>query len=277
MSCEAYVKQLADQSWERYYEIEILWESCPTKVSRISGKLQKEGKFDSKELMKLHIQLLEHQINFYSALSRCIRAAYSGSRATEETCHSVSKALIPLLETLIKLFECLRPVAEVLRRYEGKCDVEDLKPLTDPLAIKMERGDRVIKDGLTSGMKKALEQFKKAVGDCGGKFSVTSAYRPREYQAHLREVWTKYYLLKGDNCPECQSLKKKIEGEFNEHNLKFKPAGESKHSTGMAADISITLPGDCKKTIDELAKESGLYRPIPKKDPVHFQVRRPGK
>ena len=66
---------------------------------------------------------------------------------------------------------------------------------------------------------------------------MNSAYRPQEYQDHLREIWDKWSLLKDSNEEVCREIKKVVESEFTFHKLlgSQRPAVVSNHSRGEAA------------------------------------------
>jgi uncharacterized protein YcbK (DUF882 family) len=277
MSCEELINQLGWECTKLYQKVSIIWESCRGKVKRAAERQRGRRRFDPQEAARAYIDLLKHWDIYYGRLLTCLKAVASEREDSDKVCHTASEVLIPCLRALIHFFKNMEPIANSLRRHEGRCDVRDLKPLKDPLALEMERKkgkDVVILENLKPEMWKALQNFEKAVKKCGGTFKITSAYRPKEYQAHLREVWDKYQLLKKDDCPECKELKKKVTREFKEHKLRYRPARRSKHCLGVAADIVVSVPKSCGKTVDQLAQEAGLYRPLPKRDPIHFQLRR---
>lgn len=155
------------------------------------------------------------------------------------------------------------------------CPVPHLTPLTDPLAIRMEGGDRVIFDGLTTEMRQAVGCFENAISNAEGTFTITSAYRPPQYQQHLWEVWNRYDSLIYNRSPECSELRNQIIEEFTSHQLlrTQEPAiGRSSHSDGIAIDANISLP--VEQNEDTIANNCELYRPLPQTDPGHFQLRR---
>ena len=153
----------------------------------------------------------------------------------------------------------------------GQCSVPPLTPLTDPLAIRMENGETVIYDGLTTAMQQSVDCFSDEVFNAGGTLNITSAYRPRQYQQHLREVWDKYDLLENTSDPACDELKSEIREEFQRHRLRYRPARTSRHTAGTAIDASWNLPTG--QSIDALANRCVLSRPVPN-DPIHFELRR---
>lgn len=153
----------------------------------------------------------------------------------------------------------------------GCCPVPHLTPLTDPLAIQMEEGDEVIFDGLTTDMQQAVDCFDGAVLNTGGTLNINSAYRPPQYQQHLREVWDLYHRLIVRQDPECAGLLDQVTTEFQRHNLRDQPARRSRHTTGTAIDANVTLP--VGQNVDTLANGCDLYRPL-SREPWHFELRR---
>lgn len=135
--------------------------------------------------------------------------------------------------------------------------------------MQFEAGNKINTTNLVDNMKTALNCLQTAVTDAGGTFSLNSAYRPPQYQAHLREVWDKWKLLKNNQDPECADLKKKVNAEFTKHGLLStqRPAAISKHTQGLAIDVTLSLP---ISQFLNLADGCMLYRPLPQADPVHF-------
>lgn len=152
------------------------------------------------------------------------------------------------------------------------CDVPPLVPLTDPSALNFENGNTVDTANLVPEMLTALTCVTNKVAEAGGTLTVNSAFRPPEYQAHLREVWDKRKLLKDNNKSECQSLKATVSQEFTRHGLLStqRPAASSRHTEGQAIDISSTLS---QARLVELASQCNLNRPLPENDPVHYILR----
>jgi hypothetical protein len=160
------------------------------------------------------------------------------------------------------------------------CAVAALNPLTDPVAWDFEshNGNIVDTEHLVPSLQAAIGCVTAAVQEAGGAPSLTSGYRPPDYQSHLREVYVKWKILKKDKSPECATLKAMVGGEFNMHGLgasSVRPAGPSGfHSRGLAFDMNWLgtnrSPNLGKTTIDALAAECQLRRPL-SGDPVHFE------
>lgn len=143
-------------------------------------------------------------------------------------------------------------------------------PFTDPVAQSFENGQTIDTVDLTPSMQTAWACFSSLVG----ANRLTSAYRPSEYQSHLREIWDKWNApgnLRSNTDPECATTKAAVQAEFNRHGLgasHIRPAGPNgNHTRGLAIDISISgLPN-----VDALAAQCQLYRPFPTTDRVHFE------
>lgn len=118
-------------------------------------------------------------------------------------------------------------------------------------------------------MQTALSCLQGAAGAAGGAVTVTSAYRPPAYQAHLREVWDRWNDLRNRRDPECTTLRTEVQQEFQRHGLLLsqRPAAASAHTRGEAFDANWNLPAGVD--IDTLAFNCGLHRPFAT-DPVHF-------
>jgi len=157
---------------------------------------------------------------------------------------------------------------------KSSCPIKPLTPITDPVALQFENGKTIDTEHLTPQMKGALALFRERVTQAGGQFHLTSAYRPSEYQHHLREVWTKWQSLKNDNKPECQKIRAEVRAEIFKHriqNLKTSPASDTgPHTKGLAIDVAIDNMNLPLTRILAIADSCGLYRPLPEKDRVHF-------
>lgn len=149
------------------------------------------------------------------------------------------------------------------------CQVPPLTPITDAAAQNFENGATVDTAGLNAGMQAALNCLQGAAAAAGGVLTVTSAYRPPAYQAHLREVWDRWNDLRNRRDPECADLRTQVQQEFQRHGLLLtqRPAAASAHTRGEAFDANWNLPRG--GNIDTLAANCGLQRPFAT-DPVHF-------
>jgi Type IV secretion system pilin len=147
------------------------------------------------------------------------------------------------------------------------CSIPALTPITDPLALQMEGGQTVIWNNPT--LQTCVNRF---IGQVGG--SVTSAYRPPEYQTHLREVHTRWCTqLVSNTDPNCSALRGTVQSELNRHALSCsRPVGiTSNHSSGRAVDISGIAHGS--PAVLSAASANCLSWPLGGSDPVHYELR----
>lgn len=164
------------------------------------------------------------------------------------------------------------------------CTIASLAEVEDDVALSMETGVgsglTLNLDGLTPGTTKALTRFEGLVESYGGSFTLTSAYRPAAYQAHLRDVWFKWmYELKDNYDPSCMELRAAVGDEFTRHGLlpSQNPVTISDHTLGIAFDAAVSFPVAKKAkrrrvSLDRLARLSGVSRPDVRRDPVHFRL-----
>jgi hypothetical protein len=164
-------------------------------------------------------------------------------------------------------------MAEILGLTISDCAIPALTPLTDTQSLSFEAGNTIDTGHLTPAMRTALTSFEKEVKNVHGNFKLTSAYRPPNYQAHLREVWELWnppVYMKNNTDPRCQGLKAKVQAEFKRHGLGVssqRPAGANgSHTQGLAIDVRTDV-----LDIDSTAISCQLHRPFPIKDPVHFE------
>lgn len=164
------------------------------------------------------------------------------------------------------------------------CPIAPLQAIEDTDALAMETGadsgSNLNLDGLTSGTGKALARFENLVERQGGSFTLTSAYRPAAYQAHLRDVWFKWTdELRDNHDPACFQLKADVGNEFVRHGLLASqhPVPVSDHTRGLAFDAAVVLPLAKRArrrriSLDRLARLAGVQRPDIRRDPVHFRL-----
>lgn len=160
------------------------------------------------------------------------------------------------------------------------CPVQPLTPLTDPVAIQFENGQRIDRTGLTQQMQTATTCFENAVTAAGGNFVLNSAYRPPQYQDHLREIWDKRRQLRqvrgAQRRQNCAALRQQVDAEFANHQLlrtQRPAAAGGPHTRGEAIDVGINNMGLPQQTVLNLAAGCNLHRPFLPADPVHFQHR----
>lgn len=164
---------------------------------------------------------------------------------------------------------------QVIRFALTDCPVPSLTPLTDPDAISFEQGNRIITNRLTQATQTGLACMQQRVADLRGTFDLSSAYRPVAYQAHLREVWDRWQLLRNNRNPQCATLKEQVRNEFAVNHVlvpTIRPAAgnpNAPHSRGIAFDATI-IGLTQGETVDTVANGCGMRRPYAN-DPPHYQ------
>ena len=154
---------------------------------------------------------------------------------------------------------------------QPRCPVEPLSPITDAASLEHEGGayrrapdlDRVTVATRT-GAACILAQTQ----SLGQRAIITSAYRPGPYQLHLREVWDKWQILRGNTDTVCREVRQFVQREWDKHQLVRQPGTVSNHSAGTAVDIS----GVPEISADAVALTCSMQRPLAD-DPVHYQPR----
>lgn len=155
-------------------------------------------------------------------------------------------------------------------QVSGTCPLAALNQITDPAAIDFENGNRIRTDLMNADMIAGLQCLQTRASNAGGSLRVTSAFRPPEYQRHLREVWDKHFTDDYRDIEACNDVYSEIDQEYTRHGLldTQRPAASSAHTRGEAFDANWTLPATT--TIDILANQCQLQRPYPTNDRVHF-------
>jgi len=157
------------------------------------------------------------------------------------------------------------------------CAIDPIPGIQDEQAQSFEAaaGTPAVVDvtGLTPATALALARFEQRVASLGGKFAVTSAYRPPAYQEHLQAVWDKWKQLRDNHDEGCAVLKSEVAAEFERHRLmeSQRPVPFSDHTRGIGFDATVFLPAR-HRNIDRVAKQSGVRRPDILRDPVHFRL-----
>lgn len=128
------------------------------------------------------------------------------------------------------------------------CPIPPLTPLTDPVAIDFDNGNRWHPEGLTPAFQEHLACVEAAITAAHGTYTPTSAYRPEQYQRHLYEIVDKDVDLKPSYMlahPECQALRDEITGEMGPppgHHMQSGQdvaiPGMSRHESGTAFDLT---------------------------------------
>lgn len=159
------------------------------------------------------------------------------------------------------------------------CPVDPLTPLTDPVAIGFENGNRWRPDKLTADYQTKLTCVQNGIAARGGSSVGTSAYRPTQYQQHLFEIVQKdKQLFPGYMAlhPECQALRDEITramGPPPGHGLKRKQKvakpGTSRHETGTAFDV--TPSGLTDAQLAPVYSGCGVTHTAVRSEPWHVQ------
>lgn len=147
---------------------------------------------------------------------------------------------------------------------------------TDPDALSFENGNRVRKDKLTPEYQTKLTCIVNKVTAAGAKSTLTSAWRPSQYQRHLKEIVTKDQLLTPSFLEEnqaCRPLRGTVTAEMSKHGLKPRqPVGApglSKHESGQAFDL--TPSGLTNAQYQIILDACGAVNSAVKSEPWHIQ------
>lgn len=156
------------------------------------------------------------------------------------------------------------------------CPVPPLAPLTDPDVIRFENGERWRPDKLTPEFQQKLQCLANAITQAGGTYTPGSAWRPTEYQRHLKEIVTKDSQLNPafmKDYPECGQLRADVTREMAKHALKpgqlVAEPGNSRHETGKAFDL--TPDGLTETQLNNFASQCGLQHKALRSEPWHYQ------
>ena len=181
-------------------------------------------------------------------------------------------------EDVLKLNSFQPPPApkDALLALPSTCKITPIPAVDDDEARSFEAAagtsDVVDRSGLTPATKIALQRFERSIASLGGAVSVTSAYRPPAYQAHLQLVWDKWQQLRTRHDPGCEAVRAQVESEFTRHELlaSQRPVPVSDHTLGTGFDASVLLGG--ARGLDRIAASAGIRRPDVRRDPVHFRL-----
>lgn len=153
----------------------------------------------------------------------------------------------------------------------SSCSVPPLTEMTDPLALSMERGSSLVYNNPT--LQRCAERFARQVGG-----TVTSAYRPPQYQNHLWEIRDRWCTqgLRSNTAQACSALRTAIQSEVNKHfgsNWQCGAVGRtSRHTENTAVDIG-GIANHGAPNVQAAANDNCLvWRNYPN-DPVHYDLR----
>lgn len=168
---------------------------------------------------------------------------------------------------------CLGPIKDSLPPpppppVTPQCPVAALQAMKDPAAVQHERGEFAARSDLAR-LNAAAMAGQACMLDRADKAAVfpVSAFRPAEYQAHLKEVWDKWHGIANNTSPACKTIKDDLRREWLKHKLVRDPQTSLPHASGEAVDIV----GIATKTVDATAAYCGMMRPDPVASPLHFQ------
>ncbi len=157
------------------------------------------------------------------------------------------------------------PTTRMCERTLQACPVAPLTPL-DPTVQSYEDGAIDIanemqntRDGAGCLVREARSQHLNP--------TITSGSRPDAYQAHLREVYDQWQLLKDNNDPQCADVKSQAQAEYSKHGpFAHQPARTSRHSSGRAVDVHLSDYTNA----DTIVAGCNMSRPV-SPDAVHFE------
>lgn len=157
------------------------------------------------------------------------------------------------------------------------CALAPLTEVDDADALRFEDAATVELDRLQPALRQALECTRQAVRAQRGALDVVAAYRPGAHQAHLREVWDKWRLLRDLRTGGCPATRGGVQAEFVRLGLREteRPAAANgPHSQGRALDLRSTLP---QAQLTDLAAACKLVAPFSVSAPGHFVVDEEGQ
>jgi hypothetical protein len=152
------------------------------------------------------------------------------------------------------------------------CPIAALPQITHAEALQIEQNPNTpIWTNTNRQLQACANKF---IGKVGG--SVTSAYRPPEYQAHLWEVHDRWCArgLSTNVAPECAAVKAAVQDEMTKHSLVCnRPVAHfySNHSGGVAVDFSSAIAHG-SQPVRQAAVESCLNWTLGAADPVHYEL-----
>ncbi|WP_066388544.1 SH3 domain-containing protein [Neobacillus mesonae] len=145
-----------------------------------------------------------------------------------------------------------------------------ISPLTDPLAIKMEKGKMVIWDEVDPKLLIAKAKYEKLLKAKGWKITYKSAYRPFQYQQHFYEI----IHAPNSSCKHAEIRKHSLVG------LVSHPRPDAPHVAGIAFDAvvrdkkgrALNGAGYVSASLAAVVKKAGLKFPLPTSDGVHHEL-----
>ncbi|MVP01336.1 peptidoglycan-binding protein [Paenibacillus lutrae] len=143
-----------------------------------------------------------------------------------------------------------------------------LTNMTDPLAIKMENGQKVIWDNVDPDLIKKRDTYVNLIKQKNWTITFNSAYRPFQYQRHL------YEIVENASKSTCVANEKAAHGLGS---VVAKPSSTAPHTRGIAFDATVrdaagnALNGKTfvNSQLKTVAQQAGLSLPLPTTDGVH--------
>lgn len=189
------------------------------------------------------------------------------------------------------------PLPSVSPSVSGACSLAPLAPITDPEALAMENGAKVVWTSSDANIQRNLtklqQEFNKLqnlmASRVGGSATVNSAYRPFAYQKHFFDIFqaSRQYSADPsfyDSNSACSSVISALKAEQQKHGvcsgsgpcLVASPSKCAPHVKGTGVDISIS-PESFLITINTFlqGKNIDLKWQALASDPVHFNLVNP--
>ncbi|MBV6712607.1 peptidoglycan-binding protein [Paenibacillus chitinolyticus] len=146
-----------------------------------------------------------------------------------------------------------------------------LSNMTDPLAIRMENGEKVIWDNVDPVLIQKRDKYVSLLKQKNWTITFNSAYRPYQYQRHL------YEIVQNASKSSCVAAEKAAHGLGTEV---AKPSNTAPHTRGIAFDAIVkdsagnALNGRTfvNSQLKDVAAQAGLSFPLPTTDGVHHIV-----
>ncbi|MEH7307607.1 hypothetical protein [Neobacillus drentensis] len=147
---------------------------------------------------------------------------------------------------------------------------KDLSPITDPVALRMEKGEMVIWEDVHPNLLSAKIKYEQLLKSKGWKIKYNSAYRPYQYQKHFYEIITGV----SSKCKRSERSKHEL------GSLVAIPSTKAPHTRGIAFDAIIfdkkgrPLNGMhyVSSSLVKVAKQAGLKFISTSRDGVHHEL-----
>jgi hypothetical protein len=146
-----------------------------------------------------------------------------------------------------------------------------ITPLTDPVALRMDQGERIIWENVHPNLLSAKIKYEKLLKAKGWKIKYNSAYRPYQYQKHFYEIVTGA----SSKCKRSERIKHELGP------LVAKPSAKAPHTKGIAFDAIVfdkrgkPLNGMrfVNSSLIKTATQAGLKFISTSRDGVHHELK----